>query len=112
MKKLIALLLLVAILATSVFAAPFAGNFAFEFDEEASVTELSEVEAVEVAGEGIIAAVTAGLIGIPVGGFLSSVTIAVKPSGHTACSAADTILQGMVTGCVGGFLTAWSTPTP
>ncbi|MGP1419431.1 MAG: hypothetical protein ACTTJZ_06480 [Sphaerochaetaceae bacterium] len=112
MKKLTALLLLVAIIATSVFATPFAGSFAFEFDEEASVTELSELEAVEVEGEGIIAAVTAGLIGIPVGGFLSAVTIAVKPSRHTASSAADTILQGMVTGCVGGFLAALLTPTP
>jgi len=104
MKKLVAFLLLVAVLATSIFAAPFAGNFTFEFDEDVSIIELTESDSQRVEGEGLASA----LIGIPIGGLLAVITVAVKPSRHTASSAADTILQGMVTGFVGGLLS----PTP
>ena len=50
MKKLIALMLMFALFATSVFAVPYSGSFTFDLN----ATELTESETLEVEGNGPI----------------------------------------------------------
>ena len=106
MKKVIAVLVLVAVFATSVFALPGAGNFTFEFDEDASVVELSELEAGDVEGEGGAAALVGAIGGAVLGSVYyccqETVRIIIKGANNYNYSG---FAKGMAEAAIGGAIT-------
>ena len=107
-----------AVFATSVFALPNAGNFKLEFDEDASVTELTDSEIVAVDGEGVAGAVAGAIVGGVLGGVWCCVRetariITNSPKANKEpASFARTLIDDMVGGAVTGAITGALSPTP
>ncbi len=107
MKKALVAVLLMALLGGQVFATvvPTIGPRTFTFDVQGDV--LTEAQAEDVKGEGVVGAVAGAIVGGVLGGVISSSHLAidvVRGNGGSPREGADRILSGMTEGAIGGAI--------
>lgn len=127
MKKLVAIILLIAIVATSVIAAPIAG-FAYgksnldgqrkgtgEFTFDVDGMESSDAEAEKVEGKGVVGAVSGAILGFVGSGVYCCVREAVRiiinsPKVSDNEGFVKTIVDDMISGAVMGAISGAFSP--
>lgn len=108
MKRLVATLLLIAVVGMAVFAAPVVCNFDFDLGENA--VELTEIQADEVYGKGFASAIGSGVLGAVSSGFVKCCVIAIKGDYSDPAGSAKSILSSMAEGFVSGAIVGFWLP--